>query len=118
MNPIKKLEEIKKELSLFFIETSVYIEEAIAYYKSACHGLVHYDVNSIMDVIRIADKMKYVLFDALVLYMTDSNNPIDRRLLVEKEVKRFIKMNDVDKVKSIVDNPIYQNRFHYVWGKK
>jgi len=119
-NPITRLEDVIKELCGLMPHVRTHIQNAIEAYNCPLQGL-SYSPNTILDVILVANYLDLPLFDDMVRYMLNGDKPIERRLLVEKEIKRFIKMeNDEDnsKVKRIIENPTYQDRFFYVFGKK
>lgn len=120
MNPIKKLEDVIKDLSGLMPHVREHIQNAIEAYNYPLQ-ILSYNSTTILDVILVANYLDLPLFDDMVRYMLNRDKPIERRLLVEKEIKRFIKMeNDEDnsKVKRIIENPTYQDRFFYVFGKK
>ena len=120
MNPINNLDQVIRDLSGYMPHVSQHIKKAIEAYETQLHKL-SYDQTSIIDVITVANYINSVDFDQMVRYMLNVEKPIERRLLVEKEIKRFIRMeNDEDnkKVKNIISNPTYQDRFFYVFGKK
>lgn len=119
-NPISKLEDVIKDLSGLMPYVKKHIDSAIEAYKYALQGL-SYNSNTIFDVILVSNYIDLPLFDDMVRYMLNVDKPIERRLLVEKEIRRFMRLeNDEDnsKVKKIIENPTYQDRFYYVFGKK
>jgi predicted Zn-dependent protease len=119
-NPITKLEDVIKDLSGLMPHVREHIQNAIEAYNYSLQRL-SYNSTTILDVIAVSKYIDHPLFSDMVRYMLNGDKPIERRLLVEKEIKRFIKLEedeDNSKVKGIIENPTYQDRFFYVFGKK
>jgi hypothetical protein len=119
MNPINNLDQVIKHLSGFFPQVSMHIKNAIEAYKYSLQGL-SYNQTTILDVILVANYINSVHFDDMVRYMLNGDKPMERRFIVEKEVKRLIRMNDDNnkKINTILNDPNYQDRLFFVFNKK
>ena len=116
MNPTSRLEEIKKDLLAFFPSVNHHINNAIDAYKNSLNGL-SYNQNTILDLMIAAQAIDSIPFDEMIRYMLNVEKPMERRLIVEREIKRLTKMVDW-KINEIINDPIYKDRFHYIFGKK